>query len=55
MVELCCALVVMDVRGERWFDLCVVRWICDEQIKFNGDFDVDGQFDGVRSDFCCGN
>ena len=27
MVELCCALVVMDVRGERWLDLCVVRWI----------------------------
>ena len=21
--------------------------------KFFGDFDVDGQFDGVRSDFCC--
>jgi hypothetical protein len=53
VVELCCALVVMDVRGERWLDLCVVRWICDGQIKFNGDFDVDGQFDGVRSDFCC--
>ena len=52
---MCCALVAMDVRGEQWLDLCVVRWICDEQIKFNGDFDVDGQFDGVWSDFCCVN
>ena len=28
---------------------------CDERVNFNGDFDVDGQFDGVRSDFCCEN
>jgi hypothetical protein len=43
------------VVSEGWMDVCVVIWAVMDETSFDRDFDVDGQFGGVRSAFCCVN
>ena len=43
------------VVSEGWMDVCVVIWAVMDKTNFDRDFDVDGQFGGVRSAFCCVN